>query len=514
MLTIGNSLRMTARRVPDDPALVFEDRSYTYAELDAEVDRTAAALRGFGLDRGDRLAVMATNSDRFIVVLYAVQRLGAICVPINPAAAPPEVAYMLEDSGARLFAFDPVINTTIQGIKELGLPPSLAQVLSLGRSDGYEDLIAAAAGYGDVTIDEVADEDDDAFIMYTSGTTGRPKGVLVDHRRIMKVAISFIAMVGQRVNDRTLHAAPLYHGAALSSMLLPGTMLGTKHIVHARFEPTHVVETMEREKVTIFFGAPTMYQYMLKVPDLASRDLSAWRTGLYGAAPMSGSVVEELFAAFPQTQFVSVAGQTEAGPSGIYLSSEQVRERPDASGRQAFLFTEVRIVDANGVAVAPGEVGEMMLRGETIMKGYWNKPEATAAAFSEDGWLHTGDLVRLDPDGYMTLVDRLKDLIITGGFNVYSVEVENAVLAHPSVVDVAVVSRPHEVYGESIVAVVVPAEGESVDLESIREFCADKLSKYKIPHVLEIVDAIPRNPSGKISKHILRAQLASKPVGP
>jgi acyl-CoA synthetase (AMP-forming)/AMP-acid ligase II len=279
--------------------------------------------------------------------------------------------------------------------------------------------------------------------------------------------------------------------------------------VHPGFNPVNVVETMERERVTMFFGPPTMYQLLLGVPDLPTRDLSAWRTGLYGAAPMPTRVIDAMLEAFPQTQFVQMAGQTEAGPSGIYLSGEQVRERPEASGRQAFLFTEVRIVDANGVDVSPGETGEMLLRGETIMKRYWNNPEATAAAFTTDGWLRSGDLVRLDPDGYMTMVDRLKDLIITGGLNVYSVEVENAVIGHPNVKDAAVVSRPNETYGESIVAVVVPVEGKNVDLETIRTFCADKLSKYKIPHALIVVEQIPRNASGKILKHRLREQLAA-----
>ena len=508
MLTIGNSLRMSARRVPDDPALVFEDQAYTYAELDAAVDRTATVLRELGIGRGDRVVMLATNSDRFVVAFYAVQRLAAVFVPINPLAAPPEVAYMLEDSGARVFVFDPAIDATIRAVEELGLPANVAHVVSLGPSHGHRDLMAAADEQAAVVVEETATEDDDALILYTSGTTGRPKGVLLDHRRSMKAGIAAVAILGQRVADRLLHVAPLYHAAALGVQLIPGTLLGVKHIVHSRFDPEKVVETMEREKVTMFFGPPTMYQIMLKVPSITSRDLSAWRTGLYGAAPMPPSVLEAMFEAFPQTDFVQFAGQTEAGPGGIYLTGEQARERPDASGRQAFLFTEWRIVDEHEVDISPGEVGELLLRGETIMKEYWNKPEETAAALTAEGWLHTGDLVRLDPDGYMTFVDRLKDLIITGGLNVYAIEVENAVMAHPDVAEVAVVSRPHETYGESIVAVIIPNAGKSITLESIRDFCADKLSKYKIPHAIEIVETLPRNPSGKVLKHRLRELIA------
>lgn len=512
MLTLGNSLRMTARRVPHDPALLFEDREYTYAELDAAVDRTAAVLRGLGVARGDRVVLVATNSDRFVIAFYATLRLGAVLVPLNPLAASPEVAYMAGDSGARVLVFDPVIDATVRALEDLGVPDNVAHVVSLGPSDRFLDLVTAAEEQGPVTVEEAATEDDDALIMYTSGTTGRPKGVLLDHRRCMKVAISAVAMLGQRVGDRLLHVAPLYHAAAMGVMLIPGTMLGVKHIVHSGFNAVKVLDTMERERVTMFFGPPTMYKLLLELPDIASRDLSAWRTGLYGAAPMPPRVIEAMFETFPSTQFVQFAGQTEAGPGGIYLSSEQVRERPDTSGRQAFLFLEVRIVDADENDVAPGEVGEMVLRGETIMKEYWNNPEATAAAFTADGWLRTGDLTRLDPDGYMTMVDRLKDLIITGGLNVYSVEVENVVVAHPDVADAAVVSRPHETYGESIVAVVAPVEGRDVDLEMIRAFCADKLSKYKIPHALVVVERIPRNPSGKVLKHRLREQLAALTV--
>jgi acyl-CoA synthetase (AMP-forming)/AMP-acid ligase II len=509
MLTIGNSLRMTARRVPNDPALVFGDRTYTYREFDAAVDRTAVVLRDLGVSRGDRVAMIAKNSDRFLIALYATQRLAAILVPINPAAAPPEVFYMLEDSGARVVVFDPALDATIRAVEDRGLPSNVEHLCTLGPSDRYSDLVASADAEVGAYVEEVATEDDDALIMYTSGTTGRPKGVLLDHRRSMRVAVAAVAVMGQRVGDRMLHVAPLYHAAALGVMLIPGTLLGVKHVVHPGFDPAKAVEAMESERITMFFGPPTMYQMMLRVPDVAKRDLSAWRTGLYGAAPMPPHVLKAMFVAFPQTEFVNIAGQTEAGPSGIYLSGEQARARPDASGRQPLPFLEVRIVDAQGDEVAPGGVGEILFRGETIMKGYWNNPEATAAAITEDGWLRTGDLVRLDPDGYITMVDRMKDMIITGGLNVYSVEVESVVVAHPDVFEAAVVSRPNEIYGESIVAVIVPVAGKTVDLETIRIFCADKLSKYKIPHAIEIVEQIPRNPSGKILKNRLRAQLIS-----
>lgn len=262
----------------------------------------------------------------------------------------------------------------------------------------------------------------------------------------------------------------------------------------------------------MFFGVPTMFQFLLRAPELATRDLSPWRTGLFGAAPMPPSAVQQLLGALPHVEFMQLCGQTEGGPGGIYSTAAQVAERPDSSGHQALPFTEVRIAGPDDEPVAPGEVGEMLLRGESVMKEYWRKPAETADAL-RGGWLHTGDLTRLDADGAMTIVDRLKDLIITGGRNVYSVEVEAAVAAHPDVLDCAVVARPHPDYGESIVAVVTPREGATLTLDELREFCAGRIADFKLPHDL-VIGTVPRNPSGKILKHQLRAAVAREAVAP
>jgi fatty-acyl-CoA synthase len=283
---------------------------------------------------------------------------------------------------------------------------------------------------------------------------------------------------------------------------MPGTMIGATHVVLPGFDPGKVLDALESERITMYFGVPTMFQFLLRQPDATRRDLSAWRTGLFGAAPMPASAVEQLVTTWPRVNFMQLCGLTEGGPGGVYGDVEQVKARPDASGRQALLFTEARVVDSSGGDVEPGGVGELVLRGETIMKGYWNKPAESAEAI-RDGWLHTGDLARSDADGYLTLVDRLKDLIITAGRNVYSVEVESVLAAHPDIADVAVVGRPHPDYGESIIAVITPREGATVTLEDVKAFCADKIARYKIPHDLA-VGTIPRTPSGKILKHQLR----------
>ncbi|WP_206474093.1 class I adenylate-forming enzyme family protein [Dietzia sp. KRD202] len=505
MATIAGTLRATAGRVPDREALIFGETRYTYAELDAEVDRVAGVLADHGLRRGDRLALMATNSDRFVITFYACHRLGAILVPVNPASAVPELEYLLHDSGATVVVFDPAVEAVVRTAAEAGVLGS-RQIFATARVEGFADLFALAADRDAIPVEVGVGESDDAQILYTSGTTGAPKGALFDHHRALWDAFSCSATCGMADGDRFLHVAPLYHAAELCIMLIPGTMIGATHVVHSGFDPAKVLDTLEKERITMFFGVPTMYQFLLRQPDLAERDLSAWRTGMFGAAPMPPSAVEQLTTILPKVNFLQMCGQTEAGPSGIFSNRDQVRERPDASGRQAMIMTECRVVDADGNEVAPGEVGELLLRGETLMKGYWNKPEATADTI-RDGWLHTGDLVRLDPDGYMTLVDRLKDMIITGGRNVYSVEVEHAIAAHPAVLDCAAISRPHLEYGESIVAVVVMRDGVTLTLDELREFCRERISSYKLPHDLVITDSIDRNPSGKILKHRLRRRL-------
>jgi acyl-CoA synthetase (AMP-forming)/AMP-acid ligase II len=470
-----------------------------YRELDAKVDQTATALAHLGLAKGDRFALMAPNSDAFVVAFYAALRLGAILVPINPASAPPEVRYLLEDSGATVLVYDVAVAATVDAVRAAGLPQATEHVLALPE---LADL-AARIGKRAVEMPDTVGESDDALILYTSGTTGKPKGALLDHHRVMWANVIFVATCGMRVGDRFLHVAPLYHAAELCVMLMPGTMIGATHIVMPGFHAGNVLEALESERITMFFGVPTMFQFLLRQPDATRRDLSAWRTGLFGAAPMPASAVEQLITTWPQVNFMQLCGQTEGGPGGIYCDVEQVKARPDASGRQALPFTEARVVDPVGNEVEAGGVGELILRGETIMKGYWNKPAETAETV-RDGWLHTGDLARVDADGYLTLVDRLKDMIITAGRNVYSVEVENVLAAHPDIADVAVVGRAHPDYGESIVAVVTPRAGTTVTLADIKDFCADKIARYKIPHDL-VIGTIPRNPSGKILKHELRA---------
>ena len=498
MPSIPDTLRTTAARCPDREAVVFGATRRSYRELNLEVERTAAALAARGISPGDRVLLMSPNSDALVIAAYAALRAGAILVPGNPRNAPPELAHLVTDSGASAVLYAPEVEPVVtHGIAQSGTSPLVMSLPELAE--------LAAAGHPAVT--HVPVESDDALLLYTSGTTGAPKGALFDHHRALWVTVNVTGTVGYRDGDRTMHVAPLYHAAQLVLLLFAGTALAMTHVVVPRFDPAEVADLIESERISVFFGVPTMFQLMLRLKDFTDRDFSAWRIGFFGAAPMPANSVRALTAALPGVALYQLCGQTEAGPGGIYAGPEDVRARPDASGRYAIPNTEARVVSADGADVAPDEVGELVLRGETIMKCYWNRPEATAETI-RDGWLHTGDLAVLDADGYITLVDRIKDLIITGGRNVYSVEVENALAGHPDILDIAVIGIPHPDYGESILAVIVPADGATPTVESLRAWARDRIADYKAPHAV-LVHAIPRNPSGKVQKHLLRTELAA-----
>jgi fatty-acyl-CoA synthase len=500
VVTLASSLGSTAARVPDRLALVDGEVRLTYAELDARVTATAEAIAALGVIKGDRCAVMGRNTADFVVAFYAVVRAGAIFVPVNPRSALPEIEHLLRDSGAALVLSDSDLldscTAAAGAISEAVLSRALPDVTRARDSERGPGL-------------PHVDEHDDALILYTSGTTGRPKGALMDHHRALWVGITCtIGSCGMRDGERLLHVAPLYHSGELTMMLIPGTLLGATHVMCREFDPDRVLEAFEREGITAFFGVPTMYQMLVRHPSRARRDLSAWRIALYGAAPMPRDVAQELTAALPETRLYSAYGQTEAGPSGIYSPPEDVARRPDATGRIPFIGMEYRIVGLDGDLITGPGVGEIQLRGETVMKEYWRQPEATAESLQPDGWLRTGDVAERDADGFVTIVDRLKDLIISGGMNIYSVEVEAAILQHDAVADCAVIGLPHDTYGETVTACVVLKPGGALELDELRAFCARHIADYKIPRVLHVLDAVPRNPSGKALKRELRTTFA------
>lgn len=506
MATLAGQLARSAASYPTKSALVFGETERTYRQLNDEVNQYAHALTDLGVTKGDRVALMSGNSDLFVIAMYAVYRIGGIFVPINPRATAHELRYLMSDSGAKLLLLGDGMIGTARGLADLEPLEQELTLLGLGDVEGLPSLAAQAAGQSTTTPDVEVAEDDDCIILYTSGTTGLAKGALFDHHRMLWVGHS-VGSLGTRGADRHLHVAPLYHCAQLVLFLLNSISVGASNVVLPAFEPKAVADALEKHRISVFLGVPTMYQLLLQLPDLGERDFSAWRLGFFGAAPMPPSAVAKLTATLPAVDFFQLCGQTEGGPTGIYLEPDEVRARPEATGRWPVPNCEVRIVHADGKDVEPGVTGEILYRGETIMKSYWNKPEATAETI-RDGWLHSGDLAQVDDDGYITIVDRLKDMIITGGRNVYSVEVENALAAHPDIADLAIVGRPDETFGELIVAIVTPVEGKDITIEGLREFAAEYIADYKLPREL-VVREIPRNPSGKILKHVIRKEITA-----
>lgn len=495
MPTIGGLVIQQAVRVPEREALVMGPLRWTWADLDREVGRVAGSLEACGVEPGDRVAIVAANTPEHVIAYLAIARLAAIVVPVNTRLAPPELLYILVDSGARLV----LTGETEADVVDVALA---ADSTVTARRLDLRGLLEADRG---VSIGEDrGDEAGWALIVYTSGTTGRPKGVLHTHHSALWAALAQITSLGMRDGERYLHLPPLYHSGGvvyLNATLLLG---GTNVLVPA-FDPPSVLEAIEAERITALLGVPTMFQFLLREPSALTRDTSSWRIGVFGAAPMPAATVEKLLTTFPTVRFYQQCGQTEAGPTGLYSTTEQLVERPDSSGHQAQTFVEARVLSEDGDPIPVGGIGELCFRSEAMMAGYWNNPSATAETI-RGGWLHTGDLVHVRADGSMKLVDRIKDVIITGGRNVYSAEVEKALAAHPDVLDCAVIGRHHGDWGETVVAVITPRDGASITVETLRSHCAGLIADYKAPREV-IFGEIPRNGAGKVQKHLIRDQL-------
>ncbi len=503
-MDIGSCLARNARRHPEKRALTCEERTYTYAEFNKEVNRLAHGLAALGVKKGDKVALMMKNSDWFAIAFFAAAKLGAVLVPINFRLAVVEAQYILQHSDSVLVICDEEFAGLIDEARSGAA--DLRHVVVVGETP-----VAGQLRYSQVVTDNRAEpaveltEYDDLQILYTSGTTGKPKGAVFDHHRVLQVSVNMMAAMGLNPNDRLLHLAPLFHAAQLNLFLLTGFYLGCSSVIHRDFHPEQALAAIQQYQISFFFGVPAMYTYLLQVPNRERYDLSSVTRCSYGAAPMAPELVRQSMELFGTDQFFNLCGLTEGGPGGVILTPEGHKMKLGASGTAIFQ-NEARVVDDQDQEVAPGGIGELVLRGETVMKEYYKNPQATAEAF-RGGWLHTGDLATIDEDGVITLVDRKKDMIISGGENVYSVEVEQVLYSYPQVLEAAVIGVPHELWGETVAAVIVPKPGETMELEDLQAFCRRYLAGYKIPRVLFLVDRLPRNASGKILKFKLRSEL-------
>ena len=473
-----------------------------YRQLNARCNMTAHGLAGRGVGKGDRVALLFKNSAEFGELFFALAKMGAIMVPLNWRLAPPELEFILSDSGTVVLAFDAEFGETARTLRRNGQTPVRHWICAGGQepsSEAWESYRELKQGQSQEEPEIAAQGDDLLFVIYTSGTTGRPKGAMHSHTSQIWASLTWMAVVDLRPMDRMLLFLPPFHVGVILPLVF-AFHRGITAVLLREFNVQQVFETFESERITTSISVPTMFKMMLDWDGRADYDFSHLRWIILGA----GAVLAPLLERYSDlgVDILQDYGLTESCGPATLISPEEALAKPASAGKACF-HTDVRVVDESGVEVAPNAVGEVTIRAPHIMAGYWNQPEATRAVI-RDGWLHTGDLGRLDDDGCLFIVDRKKDLIISGGENIYPAEIENLLLRHPTVKEVAVIAQPSEKWGESPAAVVALEEGEHLDMQALRDFCRGQIANYKVPKALELVEQLPRTPTGKIQKHLLK----------
>lgn len=503
--TIGDLLRRTARRLPERRAIICGDVSWTYAEFDVICTRVANSFVDLGIQPGDKVAILSKNSHAFAAVRFALARIGAILVPINFMLKDEEVAYILNHSGAGVLLVD--IEHAEVGQKAVALDAQVMLMLGLPSEDssetpegmkGFADLLQGV----DTPIDVILDSHVPAQIVYTSGTESSPKGALLTHSAVIAQYVTCLVDAEIAENDVLVHALPLYHCAQLDVFLGPGVYVGTTNIITAKPTADNILSLIERYGANSFFAPPTIWIALLRSVAFDNTDLSTLKKGYYGASIMPIEVLKEMIHRLPELRLWNLYGQTEIAPVATVLKPEDQLRKAGSAGRPG-LNVETRVVNDDGEDVEIGEVGEIVHRSPQLIQCYLNDPEKTNAAF-EGGWFHSGDLATMDDEGYITVVDRKKDMIKTGGENVSSREVEETLYTLDSISEVAVIGLSDPKWIEKVTAVVVMKDGQSLTEEEVKAHCSKSLSTYKVPKSVIFTEALPKNPSGKVLKRDLR----------
>jgi fatty-acyl-CoA synthase len=505
---LGDLLRRSAARHPHRVAVIAGDQQQTYAEFNASVNRLAHALSAQGLRQGDRLALLSHNCWEYGALTFAAAKLGVILVPINFMLSAAEVAFILRHAGAdHLIVEDALLVTGEAALHEARPDAGLRGWLGSGDPPaGWTSVAELHAAGEDVEPDVSVADDDPVQLMYTSGTESRPKGAMLSSRALIAQYVSCIVDGGMSGDDVELHTLPMYHCAQLHCFFVPDIYVGATSIILPGPDPVAVLAAMQQHGVTKFFAPPTVWISLLRCPDFDRTDLTALRKGYYGASAMPVEVLREIQERLPQIRLWNFYGQTELAPVATILPPEEQLVRPGSAGR-AVLNVETTLLDDDDKPVPPGVVGEIAHRSPQIVLGYWNDPAKTAEAF-RGGWFHSGDLGVFTEDGYLSVVDRKKDMIKSGGENVASREVEEAIYRLAGVAEVAVFGVDHPHWIEAVVAAVVPKAGVALSAADVQAHCRRELAGFKRPKYVVLVDALPKNPSGKLLKRELRGMYA------
>ena len=500
---IAATMLRRAQLNPERMAVIFEGEETRYGELADRVLRQASLLRQAGVCVGDRVGYLGFNHPALLETMFAAQALGAIFVPLNFRLTAKELGFIINDAGIHSLFVDDALRDVIGPARsEL----CCRQFFSAeSAADGWRHLGTERDAAEPLAAAVSMDVHDVAIIMYTSGTTGLPKGAMLTHGNIMWNNINAMMAFGGQRDDVVLTAAPLFHIGGLNVITISSFHTGSTLVLLRGFDAGVVLQNIQQYKVTHMFGAPAMYLFMSQHPEFDGTDLSSISTVICGAAPVPESLIE-LYGA-RGVPFCQGYGLTETAPFSAFLTPEWGVSKLGSAG-QPPIYSDTRIVDDNNREVAPGVRGEICLRGPNIMKGYWNRPDATAEAIDAEGWFHSGDVGYVDEDGFLFICDRLKDMVISGGENVYPAEVESVLYKHEHIAEVAVLGLPDEKWGEAVTAVVALHEGQELSLEELRAFAEPFLAKYKLPLRLHVVEALPRNPAGKVLKFVLKEELA------
>lgn len=509
--TLGWMIRRQTQKQPDTEALVVDGKRYTYAQLTDRLNRLSNALAGMDIRKGDKIGLLLYNGNEFAESVFAAAKQGAVIVPLNYRLKENELAYIIDHSDCKALIFDTDFDPLISALK-----PRLTQVnhhLAVGKRSAngltYENILAMSPP---TEPDVPVLETDLASIIYTAGTTGLPKGAMLSHRNHLWSCLNSMLREGNPAKERNVIVPiPLFHVAGFQRFLIT-LFLGGKNVMSRTFDPEVFLNTIEREKITATLMVPTQITMLTRVSDLDRFDRSSVGPFQFGAAPSGLKMLRDIATVFPNSDPQHCYGITETTATASYLPGAEFAKKMGSIGKKGrgYINIEVRVLNEKLNDVAPREVGEIIIRGPNVMMGYYKNPQATADAFYEGGWYKTGDMGQYDEDGYLYIVDRKKDMIISGGENIYCPEVESILSLHPNISAAAVIGYPDDLWGEVVRAIVVPEPNTGITEQGIIDYCKDRMAKFKVPKSVVFVDALPTNAAGKVLKTLLR-ELYGKP---